>query len=107
MKRVTYAETSLLLDDDAADWLLEYARALGTVDGTDTVSLRGLNRTGEHVEATFLLNASTQLVAESARGAETPPPNDEVVRYMQDRVAVIIAPPPALPDDWNRRFEAD
>lgn len=107
MKRVTYAEMSLLLDDDAADWLIEYARALGTVDGTDTVSLRGLNRAGEHVQATFLLNASTQLVAESARGAETPPPNDEVVRYMQDRVAVIIAPPPALPDDWNRRLETD
>ena len=42
MKHVTNAEKSLLMGDDAADSLLEYARLLGEASHVDTVTVRAL-----------------------------------------------------------------
>ena len=50
MKHVTFAEKSLLMGDDAADTLLEYARVLGDHDRVDTVALRSISPDGNTVE---------------------------------------------------------
>lgn len=98
MKRVTYAQKSLLMDDDTADWILEYARALGTVDGTDAVTVAAISAEGNAVEATLLLNRSTDLMTETTSGALHTPRNSDAVRYMQERVRLLIAPPPVQPE---------
>lgn len=95
MKHVTYADKALFLDDDAADWMMEYARALGSAGMTDSVKLTGIGIDGNEVEATFLLNASTELVIQTTRNALEGPSNEEAVGYMQERTQLILSPPPA------------
>lgn len=95
MKHVTYAATAILLDDDAADWMMEYARALGTAGMTDSVKLTGIGMDGNEVDATFLLNASTELVIQTTRNTLEGPSNNEAVGYMQERTQLILSPPPA------------
>ncbi|WP_203582358.1 hypothetical protein [Microbacterium hibisci] len=95
MKHVTYAERALFLDDDSADWLMEYARALGSAGLTDTVTLRAIGTDGNEMEATFLLNASTELLMQTTRNHLVGPSNDEAVGYMQERTRLILTPPPA------------
>ena len=97
MKHVTYGDKSLLIDDDAADWLMEYARALGSAHLTDTVTLRAIGVDGNEVSATFLLNAGTELMTESASTTAQAPPNDEIVGYMQERTRLILTPPQGQP----------
>jgi hypothetical protein len=98
MKHLTYADKSLLVDDDTADWVLEYARALGTNGRADTVMVRAIGADGNEVEVTMLLNNSTQISAETASATAQAPTNDASVRYMQEQVRLIIAPPEAKPE---------
>jgi hypothetical protein len=95
MKHVTYADKAIFLDDDSADWMMEYARALGSAGMTDTVTLTGIGMDGNEVDATFLLNASTELVTQTTHNALVGPTNEEAVGYMQERTHLILSPPPA------------
>ena len=97
MKHVTYAHKALLVDDEAADWLMEYARALGEAHMTDSVTVRGIGMDGNEVESTFLLNASTELVTQTANTSAEGPDNDEAIGYMQERTRLILAPPAVQP----------
>ena len=97
MKHVTYGDKSLLIDDDAADWLMEYARALGSAHMTDTVTLQAIGSDGNEVKVTFLLNSGTELIIESANTTAQAPRNDEVVGYMQERTRLILTPPLGQP----------
>ena len=97
MKHVTYADKALLIDDEAADWLMEYARALGESHMTDSVTLRGIGMDGNEVESTFLLNASSELVMQTANTSAEGPDNDEAIGYLQERTRLILAPPTVQP----------
>lgn len=95
MKHVTYADKALFLDDEAADWLMEYARALGNAGMTDSITLHAIGLDGNEVDATFLLNSSTVLITQTTQNALAAPANDEAVGYMQERTRLIVSPPPA------------
>lgn len=97
MKHVTYGDKSLLIDDDGADSLMEYARALGSAHMTDAVTLRAIGPDGNEVDATFLLNAGTELMTETASARAEVPSNEEVVDYMQERTRLILTPPESQP----------
>lgn len=99
MKHVTYADKALFIDDESADWLMEYARALGSAGLVDTVTLRGIGMDGNEIEATFLLNSSTELISQTTHSRMEPPSNDESVGYMQERIRLILTPPPGRPVD--------
>lgn len=95
MKHLTYADKSLLVDDEAADSIMEYARALGAAGKTDTVDLRAIGSDGNEVVATFLLNAGTEMIAETASSTAKLPANVEVVDYMREQTQLLLQPPPA------------
>jgi hypothetical protein len=95
MKHLTYADKSLLVDDAAVDSIMEYARALGVAGKTDMVELRAIGSDGNEVVATFLLNANTEMIAESASSTAELPPNDEAVSYMREQTRLLLQPPPA------------
>ena len=95
MKHVTYGDVALFLDDDSADWLMEYARALALAGMADSITLRAMGLDGNEVDATFLLNASTELVTQTTLNPLGAPTNDEAVGYMQERTRLIVSPPPA------------
>lgn len=97
MKHVTYGDKSLLIDDEGADSLMEYARVLGSAHMVDSVTLRAIGADGNEVDATFLLNGGTELVTETASTRAQAPSNDEIVGYMRERTRVILTPPEGQP----------
>jgi hypothetical protein len=99
MKHVTFGEKSLLMSDDAADSLIDYARLLAIASSADTVTVRAIGADGNTVDAAFLLNHSTVLVVESTNSTVVPPPNDEAVRYMRERMDRLTNPRSAPSDD--------
>jgi hypothetical protein len=99
MKHVTFGEKSLLMDDDAADSLIDYARLLAIASSADTVTVRAIGSDGNTVDAAFLLNQSTVLVVESTNSTVVPPRNDEAVRYMEERMDRLTHPRSAPSDD--------
>lgn len=92
MKHVKYADKSVLMGDDAADTLLEYARVLGDSDHTNTISLNAISPDGNTVEAAFLLNSSTVMMVETTNSEVEPPDNTEAVTEMRQRIAAISQP---------------
>jgi hypothetical protein len=99
MKHVTYGEKSLLMGDEAADTLLEYARLVADNDKADTVTLQSVSPDGNTVEAAFLLNASTVLIVESTNSDMVPPDNTDAVAEMQDRIDAVTRPMTAPADE--------
>ena len=95
MKHVTFAEKSLLMDDAAADTLLEYARVVADTSRADSVTLRAVSPDGNTVDASFLLNVNTILMIESTNSEIEPPDNTEAVRDMRERIEGITRPPMA------------
>jgi hypothetical protein len=92
MKHVTYGEKTLFLADDAADTLIEYAGLLGNEGRADTVKMECIGADGNTIEATFLLNAGTQLVAESTNSSFHEPDASEAIAYMRERMSILTDP---------------
>ena len=67
----------------------------------DTVAVRAISPDGNTIDAAFLLNAASVMMAKSTNSTMGAPPNDEAVRYMQDRIDRLLHPPSAQPDTPN------
>lgn len=93
MKHITFADNDLLVGNDAADVLLEYAATLAEKDSADVVTLRAISSDGDEVEAALLLDQGAPLMAETSRNALPEPDNGEVVQYMRERIELIRYPP--------------
>jgi hypothetical protein len=105
MKHVTYAEKSLLIGDEAATLLLEYAAALGTDNSADTVELNAIGAEGNDVAAIFLLGPGVLLMAETATTKVAEPDNEKMVTYMRERMERMASPPNArayAQDDFDK-----
>lgn len=86
MKHVTFAEKSLLVGDEAADLLLEFARLIGQRGGSDLVTVHAIGPDGNDVDATFLINASTVMMAETASAQLSEPDNADAEDYLSARI---------------------
>ena len=103
MKHVLFAEKSLLMDDEAADCLLEYARLLADSSAADAVTVRAISPDGNTVDAVFPLNASSVLMVVSTNSSVRAPESTEAVSYMRRRIRAVLHPTPmrigsAVPD---------
>jgi hypothetical protein len=114
MKHVKFAEKSLLMDDQVADSLLEYAKTLAEYSRTDIVALRAISPDGNTVEAEFLLNDSSTMLVESTNSTMSTPDNSDAVRYMRERIDALTNPPSSQPEasdegsaDVLRRWDQD
>jgi hypothetical protein len=102
MKHVTFADKSLLMGDDAADVLLEYARLIADTSGADSVTVRAISPDGNTVDAGFLLNANSILMIESTNSEIEAPDNSEIVQEIRGRIEAITRPVTPRPaDDWS------
>ena len=97
MKHLTMAEKSLLVGDEAADLLLEYAALLAQSDSADTVVLKAYGDDGDPVDVTFLLNSGTSILAQTSESPMGEPDNSAGIGYMRDRMRMIQSPPSAQP----------
>ena len=101
MKHVTFGDKAVLMGDEAADTLLEYARVLADTAHADSVTLCAISPDGNTVDAAFLLSASAVLMVESTNSDVEAPDNAEAVREMRDRIDAVTRPPRAKPaEPW-------
>ncbi|WP_295101851.1 hypothetical protein [uncultured Microbacterium sp.] len=107
MKLVTYGEKSLLMGDEAADTLLEYARLIGDNKRADTVTFQAISPDGNTVEASFLLNLSTVLMVESTNSTTEAPDNIQAVVEMQDRIDAVTRPAIAQSEESWQQIDYD
>ena len=103
MKHVTTADKSLLLGDEAAVMLVEYAALLGQRQTADDVHLRAYGDDGDPVDVIFLLNAGTSLMVESSESRVPEPDNAEGLEYMRQRIEAINSPPNVQPMETDIR----
>ena len=99
MKHITFADKSLLVGDQAADLLLEYAALLAGAGSADTVKLRAIGPDGSETEATFLLDAGAPLMAETTTSNLPEVDNSEAIAYLQEKMMLLSSPPPVRPQD--------
>jgi hypothetical protein len=97
MKHVTYAQKSLLVGDEAADTLTAYSALLARHHSGDTVTLAAYDADGDDVQATFVLDQGTNLMAESTHSSIPEPDNADAVRDMQKKMTALASPPLAQP----------
>lgn len=100
MKHITYADKSLLVGDEVADLALQYGAALADSGRADTIDLNSIGADGDAVIATLLLDAGSNLMAESTHSDLVEPDNSETESYIRQRLDVLHASPRiATPDD--------
>jgi hypothetical protein len=92
VKHITFGDKSLLVGDEAADELLEYAAFLATQTRGDTVRIRAISPVGAEVTATFLLGPGVTMMSESTHTDIPEPDNADAVAYM----ALARTRPPAV-----------
>ena len=80
VKRLTYATTTLLLDDATADTVIDYAAALSTTGLSHPVHLEGLTSSGAISKVTLLLHGHVSLTAEDTAAVDTEVPSNTDAR---------------------------
>jgi hypothetical protein len=99
MKHITYADKSLLVGDEAADTITEYAAVLAKHGSADTVTLAAYGADGSDVEGTFVLDQGTVLMAETTHSSIPEPDNADAVMQMREKIMRLNSPHPVQPDD--------
>jgi hypothetical protein len=87
MKHVTVSEKSLLMGDDVADVLLEYAKVLADAGRADRVTVRVIGPDGNEVDIDLLLDSGTTIVAESTNSTANTPDNRDNIADLRQRLA--------------------
>jgi hypothetical protein len=97
MMHLTFDEKSLLLGDEAANQVVEYAAALARAHSADTVRLTAYGADGDKIEATLLLDEGAPLMIETSNTDLPEPDNDATLGYIRERMAQLSVSPNAVP----------
>lgn len=116
---LSFVGKSLLVGDEVAELVLEYAAALIRSGGADTVRLTAYGAGGDEVQAVLLLSQGVSVMAETSKTDKPEPDNRDIVSYMRERLARCRAASLAFPleyqpdsmsefeDDFGFSFETD
>ncbi|PPI20546.1 hypothetical protein C5D34_07370 [Rathayibacter sp. AY1B1] len=107
MKHILFADKTILVGDEAADALVEYAVALAAKGAADTVEYTGIGADGGTVDATFLVNAAAALVIETTPSDLPEPDNSEEVARLRRRIDALTGEHPVQPGDGELTTGAD
>ena len=107
MKHVMYGEKSLLMEDESAEALIEYAGTIARNAGGDTAELRAVGMDGNEVTVTFLLNPGTVLIVESTNADFDLPTNEEAVNDLWHRIDRMRNPPSVQAESQGRESTSD
>lgn len=107
MKHLTFADKDLLVGDEAADLLIEYAVELAKRGDADKVELHAYSGDGDEVTATFLLDEGAPLMAETSHTAMPEPDNSEAIEYMRTRIRALSTAPVASSDNAADQIQTD
>jgi hypothetical protein len=101
MMHLTFADKSLLIGDDAAHAVLDYATALADRGRADQVTVRAIGDDGNEVEVSLVLDAGTIIAAETTNSTIEPPDNDFMVADIRRRIGRLthhVAPATQMTD---------
>ncbi|HEV7951431.1 MAG TPA: hypothetical protein VGP24_16840 [Glaciihabitans sp.] len=99
MKHITFGDKSLLVGDDVADMLLEYAAFLTSSGAGDTVQVHAIGSDGSDVTASFLLGPGVTMMAETSTTSLPEPDNREAIEYIKEATMQARVRPAAMSDD--------
>jgi hypothetical protein len=99
MKHLTFAEKSLLMGDDVADLIIEYAAMLARAGDADTVEVAAYGADGDAVRAKLLLAEGAPLMAETTHTDLPAPDNSETLMYVREQILRRSSPPTVQPAD--------
>jgi len=110
MKHMTLADKSVLLGDEVADLLADYARLLAQENTADTIEIHGISGDGDEVTITFLLNSGVTLLLETTTSTLPEPENAKAEEYLRSTIVELTArtsPPFTDPGAsvWNQDSE--
>jgi hypothetical protein len=99
MKHLTFADKSLLVGDDVADLIVEYAAMLARAGDADTVDVAAYGADGDAVHAKLLLAEGAPLMAETSHTDLPEPDNSETLMYVREQMMRRSSPPSVQPAD--------
>ncbi|QHC58441.1 hypothetical protein [Rathayibacter sp. VKM Ac-2760] len=98
MRRIHYAEGSVVTGDDIADAVLEYARMLASTATADTVEIP-VRRAGGVVSARMLLGPTSQMLVEDEADPAAEIVDEDLVAELGARARRLDRPVPMPTDD--------
>lgn len=99
MKHITYSDKSVLIGDEIADLLIEYAAELTTKGEADTVFVHAVSSDGDEVEANFLIGPGAPLMSETTTSTLPEPDNGKTIEYIRERLQRLTSANQAGPLD--------
>ena len=101
MKHLTVESKDLLIGDEAADLLTEYAAIVADQGRGDRVDLHAISSDGDEVTTTIVLSAGTTIIVETAHNSFPEPDNADAIAYLRERIQRATAPPPAATEEME------
>lgn len=92
-----YTGGSVVMADDVAEALIQYARELAATQASDVLVVPVIDENGTLATAEFLIGPASQLLAVPIAGTENG--RDQAVIDEIDRRARLLRPPTAVPRD--------
>ncbi len=108
MRHLRVESKDLLIGDEVADLLTQYAALVADHGRGDRVHLHAISSDGDETHVTLVLSSGTTLLTETAHTQLPEPDNTETVTYLRQRVEQLGAPPPIQPsasEAWESRFD--
>lgn len=107
MQRLHYTGDTILMADDTAAALLEYASALAEANTSDVVRVPVVDETGAETTAELLIGPASQLYTMPAIGVEDVPGDSEVNAELRLRAAKLRPSRPVTEELSSFAADAD
>src|ERR1700712_3832141 len=101
MQHITFGDKSLLVGDEVADTLLEYAALLTDEESGDTIKVSAISSDGDEVTASFLVGPGVSMMAESTHSSLPEPDNTDAVEYMKEAMMRARVRPTVVPGEME------
>ncbi|GEP48097.1 hypothetical protein FVP74_12430 [Microbacterium saccharophilum] len=89
MQRLHYTGDSILMADETAAALLDYASALAEANASDVVAVPAVDEEGRSTKAELLIGPASQLYTMPVAGLDEVPPDADVIAELQLRAAKV------------------
>ena len=86
MKELVVAGSVFLVDDAAADLVVDYTAVLTRAHSADVIELRAITDAGRAVEVSLVLSAATPVFSQTVLRTVPEPDNTDMVHYMRDAI---------------------
>jgi hypothetical protein len=101
MRRIHYANTSVVTGDRTAKALLRYARALAVADRSDVVEIPVLTDAGDTARAHLLIGPASEIVSTPQSDGPDACEDDEVIAYFERETLRLQPARPAWSDEMT------